>query len=372
MIYFDHNATTFMNEGVIEAMRPYWQAANASSVHQAGRRARHAIDEAREVVAHFVGAEPAEIIWTGSGTEANNLAIEGFVKAHPEGGAVVIGATEHDSVRQPAMAIEERPNWTVHALTSDGEGINQPTFALAEKRNVLCSVMLANNESGAKQPIQALKAAGQSHWFWHADAVQALGKMRLHFRDLGVDLMSLSAHKIGGPKGVGALIMHSEVPLRPLILGGGHQKGLRSGTENVAGIVGFAEAVKEVCTTLEERTAYLKGLQKEFEECLRQEFPQVTIFSQGVDRLPNTSLVSVPGIEGEMLVMELDKRGVCVSSGSACHAETQAGSRVLSAMGIPKSVLDSTIRISFGVENTPAEVKEFFVVLKAVLGAYGV
>lgn len=374
MIYFDHNAACPLLPSVLEAMVPYWGSANAASIHQAGRRARHAIQEATDIVAHYIGAQPSEVIWTASATEANNLAILGFAKAHPEGATCYVGATEHESIREPYLSLKTLPSQMGHVLPVDENGLLKPLDQnKISQKPTLCSLMMANNLTGVQQNILAFKNQAPKHWFWHIDAVQAIGKMPVHFGQLGVDLMTLSTHKVGGPKGVGVLLRRSHVPLSPIILGGGHQQGLRSGTENVPGIVGFAAALSEVCQTLEKRCESLQRLQGYFEEKLLACFPSVVIIAQNTRRLPNTTLLAIPGIQGEMLLMELDKKGICVASGSACHHEskTPAG-YILEAMGIPQALSDCVIRVSFSVQNTVREIDEFLAVLKQIVGVYGV
>lgn len=372
--YFDHNASTTMPEAVIAAMLPYYQQpGNAASTHQMGRLMRHAINEAKEKIAQLVNAHPNEIIFTSGGTEANNLAILGWAQAQSEPVHLLVGSTEHDSVLQPAAYCAQKPENIVDIIPVDQDGVllhSELWDKLTNKNHSssLCSIMLANNESGTIQDIQKIAAHCHARGaLVHTDAVQALGKMPVDFQALGVDLMTLSAHKIGGPKGVGVLVRSNHIPLDPIIQGGGHQQGLRAGTENVPGIVGFGKAAEIVWETLEKRQKTLKMLQQRLEQGLSQ-YPGIQILSHHVPRLSNTSLLVVPGIEGEMLLMQLDKKGFAVSSGSACHQETNTASHVLAAMKVPSDSAECVIRVSFGVDNTSDQVDNFLKTLGLIIG----
>ena len=372
-IYFDHNASTPVSEAVMEAMLPYHHLpGNAASTHQMGRFMRHAINEAKEKLAQLIHAHPSEIFFTSGGTEANNWALQGWVEANPTPAHLLVSTTEHDSVLQMATHCEQK-GAKLTLLPVNQEGVlcqRSLDQVLTQETGTprLCSVMLANNESGTIQNIaQVVEQCHAVGATVHTDAVQALGKMTVDFKALGVDLMTLSAHKIGGPKGIGALIRQSHVPLHAMIQGGGHQQGLRAGTENVPGIVGFGKAAEIIYNSLEDRKKHLKTLQRHLEQGLKQH-AGIRVLSQAVDRLVNTSLLVVPGIEGEMLLMQLDKQGFAVSSGSACHQATQTASHVLAAMGIPAAEADCVIRVSFGLENTIAQVDQFLKTLFTIVG----
>ncbi|MCX8018337.1 MAG: cysteine desulfurase, partial [Rhodocyclaceae bacterium] len=293
--YFDHNATTPVEPAVCEAMLPFLgqQFGNASSRHEFGRAARRALDEARERVAAAVGAHPTEVVFTSGGSEANNLFIKGAAVNLPPG-AIAISAIEHPCVREPARALR-RQGWRVREIAVDGQcRLASAAFAAAlEEQPALVSVMLANNETGAVQDIAVLAAqcaaASRGRAWFHSDAVQALGKLPVDFRSLnaaGVHALSLSAHKLGGPKGAGALVLDKRVDLAPLIDGGGQERGLRSGTENVAAIVGFGLACELAVARLAERMAKLEGLRAELERGLAS--LGATIFAAGAQRLANT------------------------------------------------------------------------------------
>ncbi len=365
MIYFDHNATTPLLKSVLDAMRPYeLMPGNAASVHQAGRLMRHAIGEAREKIAALIGAQANEIFFTSGGTEANNWALQGLAATYAAPGVLYVSPTEHDSILASVEFLKKQ-GWQHQDLSVDHAGLIK-TDSWSYQGPGLCSVMLVNNESGVVQPWVPVQDFCQKHNVWlHTDAAQALGKISVDFQALGVALMTLSAHKVGGPKGVGALIKQSRVPLEPLIRGGGHQQGLRSGTENVAGIVGFGEAAENLQRSLKERIQHFKRL-TEYLETRLSAFPDMLVLAAGIERAPNTVLFCMDRIEGEMLLMQLDKRGVCVSSGSACHQETQTASHVIKAMNVPPHWAQSVIRVSFGPENTISEIDYFLAALQSI------
>jgi cysteine desulfurase len=370
-VYLDHNATTPVAPTVLEAILPFFtqQHGNASSRHEFGRAARRAIDEARQRVAYAVGTHPTEVIFTSGGSEANNLFIKGAAANLPAG-TVAISAIEHPCVREPAKALR-RHGWRVREIAVDAEcRLASADFhaALAEQP-ALISVMLANNETGALQDIAALaaQAAATRAWF-HTDAVQALGKVSLDFRSLnaaGVHAMTLSAHKLGGPKGAGALVVDKRVDLAPLIDGGGHERGLRSGTENVPAIVGFGLACEEAANHLKEAPLQLRQLRGSLERGLVAQ--GATIFAAHAERLPNTVYFSLPGIDGETLVARLDRAGFAVASGAACSAANPEPSHVLLAMGVAPETARGAVRVSLGRQNTADDVAGFLRALAATV-----
>lgn len=369
-VYLDHNATTPLDPAVLAAMLPYLQSryGNPSSVHGPGREARAAIDEAREQVAALVGAHPSQVIFTSGGTEANNLAIKGIANACDPGGnhELAISAVEHASVIAPARALE-RNGWRLRTIAVDADGRVPPErFAAALGPSTrLVSVMAANNETGVVQDIGTLAETARTHGAWmHTDATQAAGKTALDFEASGVQMMTLSAHKLYGPKGIGALIVDKRLDLAPLLEGGGHEAGRRSGTENVAAIVGFGTAAERARAGLVERQAHMSALRLRLEECLR-EIAGVELVAADAPRLCNTVCFSVRGIDGEAMLMQLDRRGFAVSSGSACDSGTAAPSHVLLAMGIAEEVARCALRASLGKDSTLAEVEEFAAALAA-------
>lgn len=366
-VYFDHNATTPLRPEALEVMLPWLseQFGNASSRHEYGRAARRAIDEARSKVAAAVGAHPTEVVFTSGGSEANNLFIKGAA-ACMKPGLLAVSAIEHPCVLRPAEQLVGR-GWLLEKLAVDGDGrIDQEKFqAVLERKPRLLSVMHANNETGVMQAIDDLsrQAMPSGAWF-HTDAVQALGKTDVDFRRLnaaGVHAMTLSAHKIGGPKGAAALVLDKHIELEPLIAGGGHERGLRSGTENVAAIVGFGKACELAVQELAEVTSRLPALRIRLERGLLA--LGATLFSVGAERLPNTVYFALPNLEGETLVGQLDRAGFAVASGAACSSVNPEPSHVLQAMGVPAQLARGAVRISLGVANTAAQVEDFLLTL---------
>ncbi|MEC9363792.1 MAG: cysteine desulfurase family protein [Pseudomonadota bacterium] len=369
--YLDHNATTRVDPRVLEAMLPYLSGpyGNASSLHRFGRAARDAVERARVQVASLVGAQPGEVVWTSGGTESNNLAIKGVAALHP--GRVLYGATEHPAVMEAAEALGDQR--TVEAVAVDGQGlVDWPAFARQLERGpvALVALMRANNETGVIQDVARaapiVRAAGAR---LHVDAVQAAGKMALDFEALGADLMSLSSHKLYGPKGIGALVRRAGIDLWPLHHGGPQEKGLRGGTENVAAIVGFGEAAELAEREWQARAGHVGVLRERLEAALR-ELPGVVIFGAQVERLPNTVQFALPGYDGEALLMQLDRKGFAVSSGSACASGKGEPSHVLLAMGLSREIARGAIRVSLGVASTAEEVDGFVDALR-VLGSAG-
>lgn len=360
-VYLDHNATTPLDPRVLEAMLPYLggEFGNPSSVHAYGRVARAALDTAREQVASLVNAQASQVVFTSGGTEANNLALRGAAAELPVG-RLAVSAIEHDSVRAPAKRLSGR-GWQLDVITVDRNGQVTPDALMvamhADTR--LVSIMLANNESGVVQDIALLAAQARSRGaIVHCDAVQAAGKIAIDFSACGAHLMSLSAHKLYGPKGVGALIVDKTLELQSLVNGGSQERGVRPGTENVAGIVGFGAAADIARTELEEGAARQKALRDHLELALR-DVPGLVIFGSEAPRVPNTLQISVAGIEGETLLLQLDKAGFAVSSGSACAAGHNAPSPVLIAMGVAPEVARGALRISLGRSTTRRQLDEF-------------
>ncbi len=362
--YLDYNASTPIVDTVREAMLPYLDAryGNASSRHEYGRQARTAVDRARAQVAAAVNAHPTQVVFTSGGSEANNLMLKGFA-ATRRTGFIAIGASEHPCVREPARQLA-RQGWTLETLALDGEGrIDRPFFeAVLSRRPQLVSVMAANNETGVLQDITALadvaRAAGA---LFHTDAVQALGKVALDFRALGVAAMSLSAHKIGGAIGAGALIVDKRVELAPLVAGGGQERGLRSGTENVAAIVGFGVAA-ELAVAARETFARKSLAQRERLEAVLAALG-ARIFGAGAPRMPNTVFFAFAHIDGETLVAKLDRAGFAVASGSACSSADSEPSKTLLAMGITPELARGAVRVSLGHATQDEDIEGFAHVL---------
>jgi len=370
-VYFDHNATTPLDPQVLDGMLPYLTQhyGNASSRHEYGRAARRAIDEARQRVACAVGAHPTEVIFTSGGSEANNLFVKG-VAGMAAPGMLAISAIEHPCVREPARQLTHC-GWRLREIAVDADCriASADFFAVLAEKPALVSVMLANNETGSVQDVTGLAAQTQSaHVRFHTDAVQAFGKLPLNFRAFNIaggHAMTLSAHKIGGPKGAGALVVDKRVDLQPLIAGGGHERGLRSGTENVAAIVGFGLAAEFAVARMEEQTALLLALRTELEDGLMAR--GAVIFANRVPRLPNTTYFAFEGIDGETLVARLDRAGFAVAAGAACSSANPEPSRVLLAMGVNPALARGAVRVSLGAGNTPQQVRDFFVALDDTL-----
>ena len=358
MIYLDHNATTPLDARVGDAMQPYMERfyGNPSGLYRLGRLCRSAVDTAREQVAALVGVEPSAVIFTSGGTEATNMALKGLpVTAGRR--LVLTGATEHPSVSETAAFLGG--HGLVHrVIPVDEQGLPDPVFVERQPGTELhcVSLMLANNETGVIHPVAELADSVRQRSAWlHCDAVQAAGKIPVDFKALGVDLMTLSSHKIYGPKGVGALIVDRAVTLQPLLHGGGQEQGLRGGTEAVAAIVGFGKAAELARYELEARTRHVLALRQQLETGLRQQTGG-RIFAASTPRLPNTVQFALEGHDGETVVMALDRKGIAVSSGSACASGAGEPSPVLTAMGIPAGVARGAVRISLGQGNTPDEI----------------
>ncbi|MES0874383.1 cysteine desulfurase family protein [Sinimarinibacterium thermocellulolyticum] len=365
--YLDHNATTPLDARVLEAMLPYLSGpyGNASSLHRFGRAARDAVERAREQVAALVGCQPGEIVWTSGGTEANNLAVKGVAAVRR--GRLLYGATEHPAVMEAALALAGERD--VAAVAVDAQGIvdwSALAAQLAQGPVALVALMRANNETGVVQDLARAAALVHEAGAWlHVDAVQAAGRIAVDFRALGADLMSLSSHKLYGPKGIGALVRRAEVDLVPLHHGGPQEKGLRGGTENVAAIVGFGVAAELARQELERRTRHTLALRERLEAGLAT-LPGVRVFAAGVERLPNTVQFALPGFDGEALLMQLDRKGFAVSSGSACASGKHEPSHVLLAMGVEPEIARGAIRVSLGVDNTAEQIDAFVETLRAL------
>ncbi len=373
LIYFDHNATTAVDEKVLEAMIPFFRQkyGNASSLHSLGIEARRAINQAREQVACAVGVQPAQIIFTSGGSEANNLFIRGAAD-YLKVSSIVISAIEHPCVTRPAQELARRSHnpWSLHQLIVNTEGqvnLDDASIAIANKPG-LVSVMLANNETGVIQEVAAIAELAKTQGAWmHTDAVQAFGKISLNFSDLNVHAMTISSHKIYGPKGAAALIVDKRLILKPLIYGGGHENGIRSGTENVPAIVGFGVACELIKTRIAEMSSHITQLREYLEQGLIA--LGATIFGQNTPRLPNTCYFAIPDIEGDTRVVKLDKAGFAVASGAACSSATPGKSHVLEAMGVSPMLARCAVRISLGHDNSMDQIDDFLRALDKIVSA---
>lgn len=353
MVYLDHNASVPMNASVIEAMTDAArQGGNPSSVHDYGRRARARIEASRNDVAAMVGAKASQVIFTSGATEANVMALRACGRDR-----VFVSATEHVSV------LDVHPSAV--SLPVDADGVVQPSAVQtaltadgADAGDAVVSVMLANNETGVIQPVAEIAAVAHAAGaLMHCDAVQAPGRVPVDMASLGVDLMTVSAHKVGGPAGVGALILRDASLLRPDTKGGGQEKGLRGGTENITGIAGFGAAAKQAMAF--HGMQEIAGRRDRIEARVMQKIPDAVVFAAGVPRLPNTSCIAIPGVGAETQVMALDLAGYAVSAGSACSSGKVKTSHVLLAMGVGDEVARCAIRISLGPETSDADVDGF-------------
>lgn len=370
MIYLDHNATTPLDARVVEAMQPFLGGffGNPSSLHRLGRISRSAVETARSRVAALVGAEPSQIVFTSGGTEANNLAIKGMAGVLAPG-VIAWGATEHPSVLAPVQQLRKR-GWELRQLAVDLAGalLAQSLGELPRERLRLASVMLANNETGVIQDVSTLaERVRASGAVLHCDAVQAAGKIPLEFNSLGAHMLTLSSHKLYGPKGAGALVMAKTIELEPLLAGGGQERDLRSGTENVAAIVGFGKACELALAELETRRSHCLKLRLALERGLAR-MQAVTVFAELAPRLANTVQFGLRGMDGEALTMALDRKGFAVSSGSACASGAGEPSPVLLAMGIDADTAKSAIRVSLGQDNREADIEALLGALQTIAG----
>lgn len=345
-LYLDYNATAPLKDAAKQAMQEVMNwTGNASSVHQFGRHVRYHIDQARQRVADAFETAPSNVVFTSGATEANHLALCGFK------GSIIVSAVEHDSIDQARLDRQVCP--------VDKNGIvdlNALEMLLQEKTGpTLVSIMAANNETGVIQPLEEVIALTKRYGaYMHCDAVQAVG--RIPFSSRGIDLISVSAHKLGGPSGIGALLVRTEMGLVPQLRGGGQERSLRSGTENIIGIVGFAAALK----ALENKDwSSVKEVRDALETQLQAQCADAFILAKEVTRLPNTTIVAMKGVKNSIQVMNFDLNGIAVSAGAACSSGKVKSSRVLAAMGVPSALADCAIRVSLGHENVPDLVHRF-------------
>lgn len=361
--YLDHNATVPLRPEIAEAMaRAGSLLGNPSSVHAEGRLARAAIETARAQVARLVGAEARDVFFTSGGTEAANTVLSpGIRRGMIAPTMLLVGATEHACVGQGhRFGAEAAGTIPVDMDGTVDLGWLAQRLSDEEPGSFLLSVQAANNETGTLQPIAAIAAlARDGHALLHSDAVQAAGRVPVDLRALGVDALTLSGHKLGGPKGVGAVALAPGVEVPRLVRGGGQERNQRAGTENVAGIVGFGIAAEIALRELDAEAARLRALREKFEATIRRAAPDVVLFGTGAERLPNTISFAVPGIRAETAVIALDLDGVAVSSGAACSSGKVARSHVLDAMGVPPDLAEGAIRVSLGWTSSEADLLRF-------------
>lgn len=372
-IYLDHAATTPLRPEVRAAMEPYLASdgfGNPSSLHAHGQRAKRALDAARDTLAQALGGQFSEITFTSGGTEADNAALVGVLLARGPGGHLVTAPTEHEAVIETARFLEKL-GFGVTFVPVDALGRVSPD-AVAEAmtdRTALVSVMHANNEVGTVQLLREIAEIAHAHGaYLHTDAVQTFGQLPVNAHDLGADLVTVSAHKIYGPKGAGALYVRSGVPLEPLLHGGGQERERRAGTENVPAIVGFGEAVRRMLPEREAEAARLTSLRDLFLDALRRRLPHLVLNGHPTERLPNNLNVSFPGLDAETLLLALDRAGISASSGSACTSGSIEPSHVLTAMGLPDDRVRSAIRLTLGRSTTREQVGRAVDILAGIVG----
>ena len=370
MIYLDNAASTRVDEKVIDEMLPYFkeQFGNPSSIHRYGRLASMAVQNARKKIASLINAEPKEILLTSGGTESNNTALYGIAYKN-KGKHVITSSIEHDAILEPCKRLE-KDGFQLTYLPVDKYGLVNPDDVKSAISSDTCliSMMLANNEVGTIQPIKEIsKIAHEKNILVHTDAIQAIGKIPIDVKDFGIDLLSISSHKINGPKGVGALYVKNGIKLAPLILGGGQEDGLRSGTENVPNIVGFGKACQLVKENMEQNVGHFKKLTTKLTTRVLQEIPYVTFNGHPEKRIPNNTHFTFLGVNGEDLIIKLDENEVAASTGSACSVRTQKASHVLKAMGFSHEQIAGSLRLTVGISNTEKEIDETVEILKKVV-----
>ena len=376
--YLDNSATTVVATEVVEAMLPYFSSemGNAQSVHSFGQRAKAAVEKARREVAALINAAPSEIVFVSGGTESDNLAIRGIAEAHRDHGRHIITTKiEHPAVLATCEALES-DGYRVTYLPVSRAGIvsiDEVSSAILDD-TILISVMLANNETGTIQPIAQItsliaeaRARGAEHLHLHTDAVQAVGKIAVDVNELGVDLLSLSGHKIHGPKGIGALYARKGTRLAKLLYGGHHERDRRAGTENVPGIVGLGRAAELARTELDSRMHHMRVLRDHLEQRLISGFPGVRVNGDPRERVPNISNLSFDRVDGESLLIALDLRGIAVSTGSACASGSLEPSHVLQALGLTNDEVRGSLRFSLGAYTTREEIEYVLATLSKTL-----
>ena len=370
MIYLDNAASTQIHNDVLDSMLPFLkeQYGNPSSIHRYGRLSRKAIHKARKQIASLINADPAEILITSGGTESNNTVLIGISSQFPDS-QIITSSIEHDAILEPCKKLISN-GFQVNYLSVDKSGmINTMDLKnIISKKTSLVSIMFGNNEVGTIQPIsEIVKICHENKVVFHTDAVQAVGKVAIDVKELGVDLLSISSHKLHGPKGVGALYIKDGVKIDPVILGGGQEFRLRSGTENVASIVGFGQACEIAQNNLIENNSLIKKLQTLLVKRVLDEIPEVTFNGHSEYRLSNNAHFTFLGVNGEDLIIKLDEYGIAASTGSACSVNTQKASHVLESMGFSLEQITGSLRLTVGIFNTENEINKTVDILKKVV-----
>ncbi|ATW27966.1 cysteine desulfurase NifS [Candidatus Formimonas warabiya] len=374
-IYMDHGATTPLHPEVISVMSDVMKEVfgNPSSLHYFGREAKKYVDEARQKVADLIGAKFEEIYFTGGGTEADNIAVFGTLYANSKKGRhIITSSVEHHAVLDSCIQLA-KAGYDVTFLPVDQYGMVDPDQVKKEirKDTVLISVMHANNENGTIEPVEEISEIAKEHGvFFHTDCVQTVGKIPVNVDDLGADLLTLSAHKIYGPKGIGALYKRKGVRVSPLIHGGGQEKKLRSGTENTLGIIGFGKAAELAARDLETDNIRVKQLRDKLIQGVMEKISDVRLNGHPEKRLPHNAHFSFAYVEGESLLLSLDMKGVAISSGSACSSRSLQPSHVLVATGLPQELVHGSIRITLGRDNTEEDIDYVLNVLPEIVARF--
>lgn len=370
MIYLDNAASTQIHDDVVDSMLPFFkeQFGNPSSIHRYGRQSRKAIEKARKQIAQLINAEPSEILITSGGTESNTTILHGLISKSPKG-KIITSSIEHDAILEPCKKFEKN-GVELEYLPVNDSGIIEPS-SLEQKISddtTLVSIMFANNEIGTIQPISEFAKISHSHNVpFHTDAVQAIGKVPIDVKAMDIDFLSISSHKLNGPKGVGALYIRKSFEIDPVILGGGQEHGLRSGTENVASIVGFGKACEIAKTNLESNISKMLSLRDNLIQKITDDIPEVTINGDRKSRLPNNAHFTFLGVNGEDLIIKLDEHGIAASTGSACSVNTQKASHVLQAMNFSHEQITGSLRLTIGVFNTQDDIDKTVVALKQIV-----
>ena len=368
MIYLDNAASTQIHEDVLESMLPYLkeQYGNASSIHRYGRLAKKAIEKARKQIALLINADPSEILITSGGTESNNTVLMGISS---NDSSIVTSSIEHDAILEPCKKLTQN-GFHVDYLPVDKFGTVDPLELKNHLSDNTClvSIMFGNNEVGTVQKISEIaKICNERKIPFHTDAVQAVGKIPINVKELGIDLLSISSHKLHGPKGIGALYIKNGIKIDPVILGGGQEHGLRSGTENVANIVGFGKACEIAKNNLNDNMKYVTALRDMLIEKVLNEIPEVTLNGDPKSRLPNNAHFTFLGVNGEDLIIKLDEYGIAASTGSACSVNTQRASHVLQAMGFSHEQITGSLRLTMGVFNNEKDIEQTVTSLKKIV-----
>jgi len=370
LIYLDNAASTPVHEQVFHEMIPFLQDqfGNPSSIHRYGRFAQRAIQNARKQIAHLINSEPNEILLTSGGTESNNTALFGLAHA-AKGNKIITSSIEHEAILEPCKKLEKEGFEITYIPVDDSGLVNSKDIEKSiTPETCLVSIMFANNEVGTIQPIQEIsKICHDKQIVFHTDAVQAVGKVKLDVKELGIDMLSISSHKINGPKGVGSLYIKKGIEIIPFIFGGGQENGMRSGTENVASIVGFGKACQLAQENMKQNILHLQNIRNNLIAKVMKEIPLVTLNGHSDQRIANNAHFTFLGVNGEDLIIKLDENGIAASTGSACSVRVQKESHVLKAMRFSHDQIAGSLRLTVGISNTDSEIEKTVEILKKVV-----